>query len=113
MTDDHRTTRRAWRATAAVALVLASASFAWTGFVAHALQDARRDTYRQQCLDINARHDATVRKLDDLIARMPPGSVERRRAEQGRAGTVLLINAFLPSRDCDRYADRLLGTGPP
>jgi len=91
----------------ATALLIASASFFWTGLVAHKLQEARRQTYVQQCRDVNGRHDVTralyLRQLRD----MPPGP-ERRRAEDAKNGTLLFIDAFLPRRDCNVYADRLV-----
>jgi hypothetical protein len=59
-------------------------------------------------VDINARHDATLAFFERRIAEMPKGSAERKRAEHNRPATVLFVDAFLPRRDCDKYADRLV-----
>lgn len=61
-----------------------------------AIQRSRLELCRQQ----NERHDHTIRTLDKQIAKLPPK--ERRRAIRQRAGTVALINALAPKRDCAR-----------
>lgn len=70
------------------------------------IQAARAESIRFSCEEQNDRHDATIRKLDELIAKSPP---ERRaEAQERRAGTVLLINALAPERDCERRVRLLL-----
>lgn len=68
----------------------------------HEIQAERVDSILRSCRDENQRHDATIRRLDDLIHRLPPA--KRTRAVQSRAGTVLLINALAPRRDCSLLA---------
>lgn len=60
------------------------------------IQRSRFDLCEQQ----NARHDATLRALDMQIAKLP--ARERRVARARRAGTVALIDALSPRRDCVR-----------
>ena len=68
----------------------------------------RRDVLVRSCREQNRRHDNTIRKLDGLIADLPPGR-RRERAKAGRASTVALIEALAPKRQCVKRADRLLG----
>lgn len=70
------------------------------------LREARRQSIIVTCQETNARHDATLRKLDELIAALPPGP-RKKRAKQNRAGTVLLIKTLAPKHDCEARADRL------
>jgi hypothetical protein len=58
------------------------------------LQQSRVD----QCEQANVRHDRTIKVLDAQIARLP--AAQRRRALAQRPGTVALIEALAPSRDC-------------
>lgn len=60
------------------------------------IQQSRLDFCRQQ----NARHDGTVRVLDRQIQHFPPRA--RMRAIRQRAGTVALIDALAPKRNCVR-----------
>ena len=60
----------------------------------------RRRTIRASCEDSNARHDGTIKQLDKIIAELPRGE-RRTRARQNHDGTVLLIDALVPKRDCD------------
>jgi hypothetical protein len=64
--------------------------------VDEAIQEQRRDSILSGCREQNARHDRTIATLDRLIAEAPAG--RRERARQGRAGTVLLIEALAPKR---------------
>lgn len=64
----------------------------------HQIQQERVESVLRSCRDENQRHDATIHRLDELIKRLPPE--KRTRAIQSRAGTVLLINALAPHRDC-------------
>lgn len=68
------------------------------------INDERERNVRATCEETNVRHDATIRQLDMLLAvrlRNASGE-ERRRIEQSRASTVLLIDALMPVRDCDQ-----------
>ncbi len=58
---------------------------------------------RTACVDLNMRHDSTINELDKLLAvaiRHAKSSGERQRIVASRAGTVLLINALDPHRNC-------------
>jgi hypothetical protein len=85
----------------ALALIVAAASMLLSASLYAKIQDERERNIRDGCLATNERNDAAIMRLDELIAEAPP---ERRaRAEAGRAGTVLLIEALVPKRDCDAY----------
>lgn len=68
------------------------------------IQHSREEAVRRTCDEQNTRHDATIKKLDDIIAGLPEGA-RKTRAEQNRAGTVLLINALAPKRDCAKAVE--------
>lgn len=80
---------------AALAVVLA-VLFARVDSAVNGIQQSRLDLCEQQ----NARHDKTLRILDREIARLPRRA--RARATRERAGTVALIDALSPRRDCLR-----------
>lgn len=98
------------RVALAVALV-----FIFFGF--QAIQHSRKETVRRACLESNARHDNTIKVLDDLIAgkpakidgkvfQLPPGEA-RVQAAASRTFTVLLIDQLSPKTDCSARAKRL------
>jgi hypothetical protein len=72
------------------------------------IQEERARSVYANCMDINRRHDNSIRQLDALIAQAPPE--RRERAKAGRAGTVLLIQALVPKRDCDALVKRSVTT---
>ena len=78
---------------------------------AQQIQAQREDSIRDSCVGQNARHDATIRALDRLLAQATShASAERvRRIEESRASTVRLIEALAPARDCAAVVDRALG----
>lgn len=66
------------------------------------VNDAVRQIQRQRyylCQDQNRRHDLTIKRLDELIAATSPPR-RKKRAERSRAGTLQLINALAPRRNC-------------
>jgi hypothetical protein len=77
----------------AVALALA---FNASSDAVSGIQASRRDN----CVQQNQRHDATIAQLDHEIALLPPRM--RVRAVANRAFTVALIDALSPVRDCKR-----------
>jgi hypothetical protein len=107
--------RRAWdrrnqrwgdyveRAALLVALV-----FIFVGFhqIATARDQAVRTALERACNEQNVRHDRTVAKLDELVVGISD-PVRRARAEQNRAGTVALIDALAPKRQCAARARQL------
>lgn len=74
----------------------------------HLIQDSRHDVIVRACREQNVKHDAAIANLDRLIADIPPGTLRRLRAERGRAGTITLIDALVPKRDCEKRADDLI-----
>lgn len=76
--------------------------------LAQQIQRERKRNVLESCQEINRRHDNTIAALDLLIAKLPPS--RRERARQGRASTVLLIEALAPKRQCEAFARRQVGT---
>lgn len=72
------------------------------------IQAERARNVRSACEAQNARHDNTIRQVDRLIAEAPPS--RRARAGAGRAGTVLIIDALAPRRDCDALVKSQVGS---
>jgi hypothetical protein len=70
------------------------------------IQDSRVAFTAESCRQQNMRHDVTIRKLDQLIADLPPGT-QKRRARRGRESTVALIDALAPERDCRAVVRRI------
>ena len=67
------------------------------------IQQSREDSIRSQCAELNERHDQTISALDAEIAKLRRTDPARAaRAEAGRVGTVRLIEALAPRRDCER-----------
>jgi hypothetical protein len=62
------------------------------------------------CREQNARHDAAITELDRLIRLLPLS--RRARAVQGRDGTVALIEALAPKRDCSALVRRTVNDPP-
>lgn len=93
------------------ALMLAAAAIFMSAYLFTRIQDERENSIRTSCQETNRRYDKTIDTLDRLIAEAPPG--RRQRAREGRAGTVLLINALVPKRDCDALVGRSVRPPPP
>jgi hypothetical protein len=74
-----------------------------------AIQRERARNIEQNCRDTNARHDVTIRRLHQLVEQLPPGP-RKVRAVQGMAGSVALIDALAPRRDCRALAARQVDT---
>jgi hypothetical protein len=62
------------------------------------IQEQRREAVMRSCTEQNDRNQRTISELDRLLAVSPrrPGAQER------RDGTVALIQALVPRRDCDK-----------
>jgi hypothetical protein len=88
----------AWATVVAIALPVAGYMLA---SAPGEIQRERAEAIRVNCQEQNVRHDLTIRKLDELIDRLPPGR-RKRRAVSNRDGTVALIEALAPKRDCER-----------
>lgn len=73
------------------------------------IQRERARNVRSNCEEQNRRHDATVRQLHRLVAELPPGP-RKVRAVQGMAGSVALIQALAPRRDCSALVARQVST---
>jgi hypothetical protein len=70
-----------------------------------ALNVERARNVRQNCVDTNRRHDATIRQLRLLVEELPPGP-RKVRAVQGMAGSIALIDSLAPKRRCDALVRR-------
>lgn len=66
------------------------------------IQQERRDSVRDSCVDQNARHDATLAALAALYGHAEEGAsrVRVRQLEQGRKSTELLVTALAPRQNC-------------
>lgn len=69
-------------------------------------QVSREQAVRSTCLEQNRRHDSTISTIDQVITQLPPG-LQRDRALRNRAGTVLIIDALAPKRDCEKRVREL------
>lgn len=128
--------RRSWRIMAALGLLVAAGSIFMSAWLFTRVQQERERSIRASCTETNARHDDALVKLDRLLlARLEgpvspaltPAVVQRRlrraldplpaarRAEvvRGRTGTVVLIEALVPDRDCERVVERSVQPPPP
>lgn len=77
------------------------------------VQQERANATRRNCVEVNGRHDNTVRVLDRVLNRAGQDltPAQRRDLEQSRAATILLIDALAPRRDCDDLVQRTVGSG--
>jgi hypothetical protein len=75
----------------------------------------RERNLRVACESQNARHDATVQKLDDLLAqaRVTASPEKVKRIEASRASTVALIDALAPLQDCEALVNASIQHGSP
>jgi hypothetical protein len=96
---------RAWRRRAdinslglAVLLLLIALLYADAQSTSKDIQANRVEVFREQCKAQNAHHDNTILRLDEQIAKLPGD--RRGEAEARRTGTVALIKALVPKRDC-------------
>ena len=80
------------------------------GRLAGEIQDERARSVRASCQEVNDRHDTTIATLDKLLAKLPPS--QRARAKSSRDGTVLLIEALAPKRNCEALVRRTVGHRP-
>lgn len=72
------------------------------------IDQSRHDVAFENCLSQNDRHNRTIDKLDNLVAKIKDPQ-EKARAKLNRAGTVALIDALAPyHKDCRAYVDQLL-----
>ena len=72
--------------------------------ITDAIQENRVNFIRERCLNQNKRNRDTIRTLNNLLKKLPPGE-RRDRAKQNRPGTILLINALAPVRDCKKISE--------
>lgn len=67
--------------------------------LSHDIQQQRADAIWADCVKTNTAHDKTIAALDRVIAGIPDPA-RRRAAQESRPGTVLLIDALAPVRNC-------------
>jgi hypothetical protein len=88
----------AWKWLTIMALVLAAVACLVAGLLYARINTERERNIVRACQETNARHDHTIAELDKLIAKVP--AARRKRAQESRTGTVYLIDALVPVRDC-------------
>lgn len=75
--------------------------------LSQAIQDERAESVRRNCQDQNHRHDNTINKLnaisDTVIAQDPS---RRAQVTMSIQQSIILINAIIPKRDCEKLANR-------
>lgn len=76
------------------------------------IQRQRYDFVLSSCQDQNRTHDATISKLDAVVADIKD-PVERAKAEANRAGTLAIIEALVPKQDCVALARAATGDEKP
>jgi esterase/lipase len=83
--------------------------------LAQQIQDERARNVRDNCEQVNERHDNTVATLDGLLARARKGASpqQRKQIQQSRASTLLLIDALAPRRDCEALVRQQVGPDGP
>jgi len=81
----------------------------------HAQQTSRESSVRVTCREQNDRHDQTIATLDRLLEQADRDATAQRRRQlrEGRASTVLLIDALAPKRDCEQRVRQLAGVETP
>ena len=70
------------------------------------IQESRKQFFLAFCEEGNARNKATIARLNANILALPDGP-DKREAMLSRKGTVALIDAAIPRRDCPRFAAEL------
>lgn len=75
----------------------------------HDIQDQRKDSIYSSCVEQNDRHDSTIDALNKLVAeRIKKHPDEAERARDSQTGSVLLINALVPKRNCPLRVKKLV-----
>lgn len=95
---------------AASAILLAVVLFGRVSDQQNSIQQSRIDINYQACDEQNDRHDNAFKKLDELIAELPPR--QRARAKAGEEGTKALLNTVAPKQKCLRLVQRRFGDTP-
>lgn len=75
------------------------------------INDERAHNVLVGCHETNRRHDATIRQLNRLVRSAP--TVERERSERNLAGTVALLEAIVPHRNCAALTRRQVPSNTP
>lgn len=86
----------------AVSISIATVGIKLNGERVAQINAERAENIERACREVNARHDNTIRALDDLIAKRAPSlsPAQRARVRESRENTVLLVQALVPRRDC-------------
>lgn len=89
--------------------VVTLAAIAYTVTVSLSVQAAREYSIRLSCQEQNERHDNVIRQLDSIYADALKKATPKERAQinEGRAPTLLLIDALAPKRDCEKRVQQL------
>lgn len=76
------------------------------------INNERAANVRRNCEDVNDRHRDTIQAVDELLApRLKTATpAERKQMRASRDSTVLILNALVPMRDCDRLVRTQVAT---
>jgi hypothetical protein len=72
------------------------------------VQNQRAIALRDSCQGQNARHDRTIKRLDDVI-KETKNPEDRARSIRNRDATVSLIEALQPRQDCEKLIRERVG----
>lgn len=74
------------------------------------IQASRELSTRTACRDQNARHDNTIKTLNQLVAqrKATASPAQRKQLADSLKPTILLIDALTPRRDCEKVVARLI-----
>ena len=89
---------------ATVGLILALGSVTYTSTKALSTTAVIQQSRIDACRDINQRHKASVKVLDQLLAQNAPAhptNEQKAKMRKSRAQTVVFINALVPLRNCE------------
>lgn len=75
------------------------------------VQAERKRNVRGNCEDVNQRHDNAAARLDGLIEQIED-PIRRAAAERSKDFTLTLIDAIVPERNCEAYAEGQVQAGP-
>lgn len=93
---------------AALVLILAGGGIWQLANLVSDIQTSREEITRENCESQNARHDASIAALDQVIARaVQENPDQRERIERSRQSTVFLIDALVPVQDCEARVEKV------
>lgn len=84
------------------------------GNITNRIQVQRYDSLLDSCLDQNQRHDAVIKKIDEVVAAVPPPPAKQKEAREGAKPFKLILEAAVPhTADCRKFAHGRVQGGAP